>query len=147
MERLTPIEHANLARRLVENVGGLERASRLCRVNATILSNYQNPNMPTVNMPADVISDLQVAGGIAIYSEAQTAEVDQPQTVIADPMLHACGLIRDASDVLAAVQASLADGTVSATDFSNCDRELADLEERVSILRAGLRGAHLRAVS
>ncbi|WP_404415474.1 hypothetical protein [Brevundimonas vesicularis] len=146
MERLTPIEHANLARRLIEAVGGLERASRLCRVNATVLSNYQNPNMPGVSMPADVMSDLQVAAGTALYSDAQAAEVDRPQTMVADPMHHACGLVKEAADVLGAVQTSLSDGNVSAADFSNCDRELADLEERIAILRAGLRGAHLRAV-
>lgn len=147
MDRLSPLEHANLARRLIEHVGGLAKAAKLCRVRESDLSLYQNANQPTRIMPADVMSALQVFGGTTLYSEAQMAEVDAPVSMIADPMLHACGLVKEAADVLGAVQASLADGNVSASDFSNCDRELADLEERIAILRAGLRGAHLRAVS
>ena len=147
MDRLSPLEHANLARRLIEHVGGLRKAADLCRVRESDLSLYQNPNRPDRSMPGDVISALQVTGGTTLYSDAQRAEVDAPVTVVADPMHHACGLVKEAADVLGAVQASLSDGTVSAADFSNCDRELADLEERIAILRAGLRGAHLRAVS
>ena len=147
MDRLSPLEHANLARHLIEHVGGLKKAANLCRVGESDLSLYQNPNRPDRIMPADVISALQVNGGTTLYSDAQRAEVDAPVTVVADPMHHACGLVKEAADVLGAVQVSLSDGTVSAADFSNCDRELADLEERISILRAGLRGAHLRAVS
>lgn len=147
MDRLTPLEHANLARRLIEHVGGLARAAKLVRVGESDLSLYQNPNRPDRIMPADVMSALQVNGGTTLYSDAQLGEVDAPVNVVADPMHHACGLVKEAADVLGAVQASLADGTVSAADFSNCDRELADLEERIMVLRAGLRGAHLRAVS
>lgn len=147
MDRLSPLEHANLCRRLIEHVGGLKKAANLCRVGESDLSLYQNPNRPDRIMPADVISALQVNGGTTLYSDAQRAEVDAPVTVVADPMHHACGLVKEAADVLGAVQVSLSDGTVSAADFSNCDRELADLEERIAILRAGLRGAHLRAVS
>jgi hypothetical protein len=146
MDRLSALEHAHLSRRLIEHVGGLRKAAELCRVRESDLSLYQNPNRPDRSMPGDVISALQVAGGTTLYSDAQRGEVDAPATVIADPMHHACGLIRDASDVLAAVQESMADGSVSATDFTNCDRELAELEERISILRKGLRGAHLREV-
>ncbi len=147
MDRLSPLEHANLARRLIEHVGGLKKAANLCRVGESDLSLYQNPNRPDRIMPADVISALQVNGGTTLYSDAQRAEVDAPVTIVADPMHHACGLVKEAADVLGAVQVSLSDGTVSAADFSNCDRELADLEERIAILRAGLRGAHLRAVA
>ncbi|RZJ47453.1 MAG: hypothetical protein EON87_01055 [Brevundimonas sp.] len=146
MRTLNAIEHAHLARRLIEAVGGLERAASICRVSQGVLSTYQNPNRPECNMPSDVVSALQIAGGDAIMSKAQLAEVDEPLTVIADPMLHACGLVKEAADVLGAVQASLADGTVSASDFARCDHELAEIEQRISILRAGLRGAHLRAV-
>jgi len=147
MDRLSPLEHANLARRLIEHVGGLERAAKLVRVGASDLSLYQNPNRPDRIMPGDVISALQVAGGTNLYSAAQMEEVDAPATVQADPMLHACGLVKEAADVLGAVQAAISDGTISASDFSNCDRELAELEERIHVLRCGLRGAHLRAVS
>ncbi len=147
MDRLSPLEHANLARRLIEHVGGLKKAANLCRVGESDLSLYQNPNRPDRIMPADVISALQGNGGTTLYSDAQRAEVDAPVTIVADPMHHACGLVKEAADVLGAVQVSLSDGTVSAADFSNCDRELADLEERIAILRAGLRGAHLRAVA
>lgn len=146
MRTLNPIEHAYLARRLIEAVGGLERAAGICRVSAGVLSTYQNPSRPECFMPSDVVSALQIAGGDALFSKAQMAEVDQPDTVIADPMHHACGLVKEAAEALGAVESAMSDGTVSAADFARCDRELADVEERIAILRAGLRGKMLRAV-
>ena len=145
MHKLNHIEHSHLASRLIEAVGGLAPAARITGLSTTSLSNYQNPSA-VATMPARVISELQVAARATIYSDAMTGEVGQPEAVVADPMLHACGLVKEAADVLGAVQSSLADGAVSAADFATCDRELADLEERVSVLRAGLRGKLLRAV-
>lgn len=139
MDSLNHIEHSNLARRLIDIVGGLESASRICGVGKTVLSNYQNPFKPET-MPGKVMSALQIAGGTTLYSDAQRGEVDQPETVSADPMHHACGLVREAADALGAIERALADGQVSPSDFSTCDRELADLEARIPIIRAGLRG-------
>lgn len=147
MDKLNHIEHANLARRLIENVGGLTKAASLCRVSESVLSTYQNPNLPASNMPGDVISALQVAGGTSLYSDAQRAEVDQPNTVVADPVRHSCAMMKEATEALCAVQTAMADGHVSASDFNTCDKELAELEEQIAIVRAALRGAHLRAVS
>lgn len=147
MDKLNHIEHANLSRRLIENVGGLGKAAGLCRVSESVLSTYQNPNMPASNMPADVISALQVAGGTTLYSDAQAAEVDKPQTVIADPLRHSCDMVREATEALCHVQSAMSDGVVSASDFTTCDRALADLEEQIAIVRASMRGAHLRAVA
>lgn len=141
MKTLNAIEHAHLARRLIEAVGGVERAARICRVSAGVLSTYQNPSRPECNMPSDVISALQIAGGDALFSKAQLGEVDQPDTVIADPMRHACDLVKEAAEACAAVQQAIADGTVSANDFARCDKELADAEQQIGILRASLRRA------
>lgn len=146
MRTLNAIEHAYLARRLIDAVGGLERAAGICRVSAGVLSSYQNPSRPECFMPSDVVSALQIAGGDALFSRAQIGEVDQVETVIADPMHHACGLVKEAAEALGAVQAAMSDGSVSPSDFAACDRELADVEERIAILRAGLRGKLLRAV-
>ena len=143
LDKLNHIEHANLSRRLIENVGGLRKAADLCRVSESVLSGYQNPNMPAANMPADVISALQVAGGTTLYSDAQRAEVDQPLTVIADPLRHSCDMVMEAAEALSHVQAALADGVVSASDFTACDRALADLEAQIEIVRASMRRAHV----
>lgn len=146
MRTLNKIEHAHLARRLIDNVGGLDRAADICRVSAGVLSTYQNPNKPDCFMPSDVVSALQIAAGDPIFSKAQLAEVDAPLTVIADPMRHGCEMIREAAEAVTAIQSAMADGNVSAADFANCDRELAELEEQIAIVRQSLRGAHLRAV-
>lgn len=145
-ERLTELEHAALARRLIDDLGGPKRAARHCRVGESDLSLYQNPNRPDRIMPADVISSLQIVAGSTAYSDALSAEVDQPVFVSADPMHHACGLVKEAADTLGAVEMAMADGVVSAKDFADCDRELAELEARIPIIRAGLRGKLVRAV-
>lgn len=138
MSKLNHIEHSNLARRLIDAVGGLESAARICETGKTVLSNYQNPFKPET-MPGKVISALQVAGGTTLYSDAQRGEVDVLEFAVADPMHHACGLVKEAADALGAVERAMSDGVVSPADFTNCDRELADLEERIAVLRAGLR--------
>ena len=139
MHTLNHIEHSNLARRLIEIVGGLESAAGIAHLSTTSLSNYQNPFKPET-MPGKVISALQVAGGTTIYSDAMRGEVDQPESVIADPMHHACGLVREAADALGAIERAMADGIVTPADFASCDAELAELEARIPIIRAGLRG-------
>lgn len=146
MRTLNAIEHAHLSRRLIEAVGGLERAASICRVSAGVLSTYQNPNKPECNMPSDVISALQIAGGDPLFSRAQLGEVDRSETVIADPMRHGCDMVREAAEAVGAIQAGLSDGIVSAADFAACDKELADLEEQIAIVRAAMRGKLLRAV-
>lgn len=138
---LNHIEHSHLARRLIVQVGGLESASAIAGISQGVLSTYQNPNRPET-MTGKVISALQIAAGTSLYSDAQRAEVDQPEAVVADPMRHACDLMKEAAEVLAAVQGATSDGQVSATDFATCDRELADLEEQIGIIRKALRGAH-----
>lgn len=144
MSKLNHIEHSNLARRLIDTVGGLESAARICETGKTVLSNYQNPFKPET-MPGKVISALQVAGGTSLYSDAQRGEIDQLEIAVADPLHHACGLVREVAEVLGAIERALSDGTVSPSDFSNCDRELADIEARIPIIRAGLRDLLRRA--
>ena len=146
MRTLNAIEHAHLSRRLIEAVGGLDKAASICRVSAGVLSTYQNPNRPECNMPSDVVSALQIACGDALFSKAQMGEVDQPDTVIDDPLHHACGLVKETAEALGAIEAAMADGQVSAADFARCDNELADLEARIPIIRAGLRGKMLKVV-
>lgn len=145
MSKLNHIEHSNLARRLIDTVGGLESAARICETGKTVLSNYQNPFKPET-MPGKVISALQVAGGTSLYSDAQRGEVDVLEIASADPMHHACGLVKEAADALGAVERAMSNGVVTLSEFSDCDRELAELEERITVLRAGLRGK-LRAAA
>lgn len=144
MQKLNHIEHSNLARRLIETVGDLESAARICDLSKTALSTYQNPFKPET-MPAKVISLLQVAGGTSLYSDAQRGEIDQLEIAVADPMHHACGLVKEAAEALGAIERAMADGVVSQADFTSCDRELADLEARIPIIRAGLREKLVRA--
>lgn len=144
MSKLNHIEHSNLARRLIDTVGGLESAARICDLSKTQLSNYQNPFKPET-MPGKVISALQVAGGTSLYSDAQRGEVDQLEVAVADPLHHACGLVKEAAEALGAIEHAMSDGAVSPADFSRCDAELADLEARIPIIRAGLRELMRRA--
>lgn len=139
MHKLNHIEHSHLAERLIESVGGLAAAARIVDLSPTSLSNYQNPNAGST-MPARVISALQYAARTTIYSDAISGEVDQPAVVAADPMHHACGLVREAADALGAIERAMADGVISAIDFAACERELAEVEERLGVIRSGLRG-------
>ena len=145
MNKLNHIEHCHYASRLIEAVGGLKPASRITGLGPTSLSNYQNPGK-SETMPGHVISALQLAARTTIYSDAMSAEVADEGLVAADPMHHACGLVKEAAEALGAVERAMADGAVSPRDFAECDKELADVEERIAVLRAGLRGK-LRAVS
>lgn len=140
-ERLTFLEHAAHARRLIDNLGGPKRAAKHCRVGESDLSLYQNPNRPDRIMPADVISALQIVGGTTEYSDALSAEVDQPALVSADPLHHACGLVREAADALTVIERALSDGSLSPVEFMACEAELAELEARIPVVRAGLRSA------
>lgn len=145
MHTLNHIEHSALARRLIESVGGLDAAATIAGVGKTVLSTYQTAHRPET-MPARTISALQVAAGTTLYSDAMVAEVEQPTNVSADPMHHACGLIKEAAEALAAIERAMADGIISPTDFAACEKELSDVEERLGVIRDGLRGK-LRVVS
>lgn len=138
MNKLNHIEHCALAARLIESVGGLAPAARITDLSATTLSNYQNP-AKRETMPAKVISDLQVSARSTIYTDALANEVADFGVVAADPMHHACGLVKEAAEALGAVERAMANGSVSAREFADCDKELADVEERIAVLRAGLR--------
>lgn len=138
MNKLNHIEHCAMAARLIESVGGLGPASRITGLSPTSLSNYQNPGKRET-MPAKVISDLQVSARTTLYSDAMAGEVADFGIVAADPMHHACGLVKEAAEALGAIEQAMANGNVSAREFSECDKELADVEERVAVLRAGLR--------
>ena len=145
MHKLNLIEHAHIAGRLIESVGGLAPAARITGLSATSLSNYQNPGQAST-MPARVISELQHAARCTIYSDALSEEVEAPQMVSADPLHHACGLMREAAEALGTIEAAMANGAVCAREFSECDKDLADIVERVNVIRAGLRGK-LRVVA
>lgn len=138
MNKLNHIEHCALAARLIEIVGGLGPASRITGLSPTCLSNYQNPSKRE-SMPAKVISDLQVSARTTLYTDALANEVADFGLVSADPMHHACGLVKEAAEALGAVEQAMANGSVSVREFAECDKELADVEERVAVLRAGLR--------
>lgn len=146
-ERLTFLEHAALARRLIDNLGGPKRAAKHCRVGESDLSLYQNPNRPDRIMPADVISALQIVGGTTEYSDALSAEVDQPVHVSADPLHHACGLVREASDALTAIERASSDGVISPSEFVACETELAELAARIPVVLAGLRSRMQRSAT
>lgn len=139
MDKLNHIEHAHLAERLIESVGGLARAARIAGLSATSLSTYQNPN-EAATMPARVIGALQHAARTTLYSDALTGEVENLGLVVADPLHHACGLMREAADALGVIEAAMSNGEVCVREFADCDRQLSEIEERIDVIRAGLRG-------
>ncbi|MNT92828.1 hypothetical protein D3C72_2341750 [compost metagenome] len=56
-------------------------------------------------------------------------------------MHHACGLVRETADALTAIERALSDGSLSPVEFMACEAELAELEARIPVVRAGLRNA------
>lgn len=79
---------------------------------------------------------------------AELARLSEPtKTPAGDPMSHACGLVKEVADVLAAVQLSMADGATDDAEVERLENELADVDQMVAKLRAAIRRPHLRVAN
>lgn len=135
MNRLTPREHARLARELIDACGGVGEAARACRVGKSTLSTYQNPH-EAATMPADVMDALQVyANRGPIYSEALS---EGHGSVAATGCLKelACDLAQQSVDVMATVRAALADGRLSPRELDSIAEAEREAEAALDKLRA-----------
>lgn len=142
---MTPREHARLARELIEKSGGLDEASRACRVSRAVLSTYQNADRPECFMPADVMDALEeYAGQGPIYSGAIAA-----QRVLSRPITGclkelAFDLAQESMDVVAVVREALADGRLSNNDLdaiAAAERDAEQALERVRGVRRAIEAA------
>ena len=137
---MTPREHARLARELIAAAGGLEEASRACRVSRPVLSTYQNPARDDCFMPADVMAALQAYVGRSIYSDAVSA-LTKATPVTGCLKELAFDLAQESMDVVTAVREALADDRLSANDLDAISRAERDAEAALERVRAVRRAA------
>ena len=135
-------EHARLARSLIAACGGLEEASRACRVSRSVLSTYQQPTA-SATMPADVVCDLEAYCGAPIYSRALAARFDE-RTAGGDLRASACALTEEAADLQGLARSSLAAGRLSPRELDALTDKLDQLEGALKSVRSVLRGADVR---
>lgn len=88
-------QHALLARWLVGACGGLDEAAAACRLNRSRLAEFQDRRARAF-MPADVLNDLELYAGEALYSRALAQ--DRPTSALADDVCEeACDTAEDAA--------------------------------------------------
>lgn len=142
MNTLSQREHARIARALIEACGGLDEATRNCRVSKSKLSDYQNPNQ-AVFMPADVMAELEVFCGQPVYSTALAGRFG-PVTAHGDLAEAACRVTEAAAIMQQTVREALADGVLTPReidDVAATERQVADALDK---LRATRRAAEDR---
>jgi hypothetical protein len=90
-------QHAALARQLITASGGLNEALRQCRLKRSRLAECQDPNSGAY-MPADVINQLELYCGQALYSRALAD--DRPTgSNVEDLADEACETAEEATDL------------------------------------------------
>ncbi len=90
-------QHAALARQLIQSSGGLNEAVRQCRLKRSRLAECQDPNA-SAYMPADVINELELYCGEALYSRA-LADDRPTASDIRDLSDGACETAEEATDL------------------------------------------------
>lgn len=136
MSAASPRQHASWARLLIKACGGLDEASRACRLSVSQLSRCQDGNDPNV-LPVDVIADLELYCGQAIYSRALVSllEGSTSQSVPADLVSEACDVGEAGAELQACMRRAVTDGKLTEAEMraiaQKADRvrkELADLD-------------------
>lgn len=136
---MTPREHARLARELIDHSGGLDEASRACRVSRAVLSSYQNSERPECFMPADVMDALEeYAGQGPIYSGA-IAERRMFPTPIGSLAEIACELSEQSLETQGLIRRALADGRLSRREIDIIARAERDAEAALERLKSARR--------
>jgi hypothetical protein len=140
VNRLSQREHANLARDLIAECGGLEEALRACRLRTkSTLSGYQNPHEPST-MPADVIDALEVYCGKPIYSSALFERFGQAGAVgsLRD---SACDLSEQALELQGLIRRAIADDRLTPRELDNLAHAERQAEEALDRVRGARRAA------
>lgn len=124
--------HAHQARLLIKACGGLEEAAGVCRLSVSHLSRCQDGLDATV-LPVDVIADLEMYCGQAIYSSALVGLVKAANEGrdLAKMLTSACAASEGASDLQRAVRVALADDALD-------ERERRAISGQLSRARADL---------
>lgn len=122
-------QHAILAKRLIDAVGGVKTAEHVGRLKSTMLYRAQDTN-DVYCLPVDVMCALEAEAGQPLYSRA-ISQAAPDVTGCADLTGGAISLGADAAQLAACVHSALADGTVS-----NIERD--DLFGRLTTIRATL---------
>lgn len=135
-------QHASWARLLIKACGGLDESSRACRLSVSQLSRCQDGNDPSV-LPVDVIADLELYCGQAIYSRALVSLLEgaASQTIAADLVSECCDVGEAGAELQSAVRRAARDGKLSEVErraicekASALRKELADVDR---LLAAG----------
>lgn len=91
-------QHAALARQLVAACGGLREAECACRLKRARLQQCQDP-LGEAYLPADVINDLELYAGEALYSRALTEDRPSARARAEDLAEEACETAEEATDL------------------------------------------------
>lgn len=131
-------EHARLAGELISACGGLEEASRACRVRRSALSGYQSASDPSC-MPADVMDALEdYADQGPTYSGAISERRLFP-TPIGNLAELACEFSEVSLDVQGLCRRALADGNLSPREVAVIHEAERDAEAALERLKAARR--------
>jgi hypothetical protein len=125
-------QHASWARLLIKACGGLDESARASRLSVSHLSRCQDGSDPSV-LPVDVIADLELYCGQAIYSRALVSLLEGASslTVPADLVSEGCDVGEAGAELQAAVRKAARDGKLS-------ERERRDLCEKANKVRQEL---------
>ena len=142
-ETLSPMLIKSLFKKLVRAAGGQDAAAaelEVCRQRVSQLQNTDNPehakDVPTYGQ---IWTLERFIGRSVVFAGLADAIEPRPAPANACPMRHGCEMVREVGDAITAVSKAVADGEVTPDEYAACDKELADVEERVAIIRASLR--------
>jgi hypothetical protein len=130
--------HATLARRLIAACGGLEEAAQECRVQKSVLGDYQSPHTDAF-MPADVMADLEAYCGEALYSRA-LAEALPASGATRALTEEVCDVVESAADLQRRVRLAVKDGTINPRERADLLRAYADTLDELGQVGAQLAG-------
>jgi len=129
-------QHASLAKRLIDACGGLAEASENCRVNKSVLSDYQCPHKSST-MPADVMLDLQGYCGEPIYTNALVRASD-PVLASADVETDSLSALEHMAHFAKEYRKAKSDGLITAQEERSLAPTLANLRHLLDGIDAGV---------
>jgi hypothetical protein len=136
MSAATGRQHAALARLLIKACGGLDESARACRLSVSQLSRAQDGMDPAV-LPIDVVADLELYCGKAVYSRAlvDLLELASARRSPSDLVAESCDVVEASANLQSMVRQSASDGHLSESErrkitegASRVRQELADIQ-------------------
>lgn len=136
-------------RALIGAVGGIDGAAASSRVGRSEMSRYQDPHALGVQMPVDVVADLEAACGVPFVTRALAARAEHaliPLLVPGEPAAlsrHLSAVAKEFAELVAAATAAQADGVLDRHEIDDIEREAVELEARLHAFRGWI-GARRR---